>query len=63
MRITDMTAKRACVLGTGSWATALALVLADEGHRVRMLGIEESEIRDINQNRRNGKYFGNVVNA
>ena len=47
-------------MGTGSWATALALVLADNGHDVIMLGIDFGEINDINQNHRNSKHFAEV---
>ena len=45
------------VLGTGSWGTALALVLADNGNEVRMYGVDHSEIDDINRNHRNNRYF------
>lgn len=45
------------VLGTGSWGTALALVLADNGNEVRMYGVDQSEIDDINRNHRNNRYF------
>ncbi len=45
------------ILGTGSWGTALALVLADNGNDVRMYGVDESEINDINKKHRNNRYF------
>ena len=45
------------ILGTGSWGTALAQVLADNGHDVLMWGIDQSEIDDLNINHRNSKFF------
>ncbi|MDO4415059.1 MAG: NAD(P)H-dependent glycerol-3-phosphate dehydrogenase [Erysipelotrichaceae bacterium] len=45
------------VLGTGSWGTALAQVLADNGHEAVLWGISDEEIDDINQNHHNSKYF------
>lgn len=45
------------VLGTGSWGTALAQVLADNGHDVWMWGIAKDEVDDINLNHHNSKYF------
>ena len=49
-----------CVLGTGSWGTALAQVLADNGHAVSMYGVDRNEIDDIN-NHKNTKYFDAVT--
>lgn len=51
---------KVCVLGTGSWATALSQVLTDNGHEVVMRGVVQDEIDDININRRNSKYFPGV---
>ena len=48
-----------CVLGTGSWGTALAQVLADNGNSVVMYGVDNGEINDIN-NGKNTKYFEGV---
>ena len=45
------------ILGTGSWGTALAVVLADNSNEVRMYGVDQSEIDDINNNHRNNRYF------
>lgn len=45
------------ILGTGSWGTALAQVLADNGREVLMWGVSEEEITDINENHRNSRYF------
>lgn len=46
------------VLGTGTWGTALAQLLCDNGNKVIMYGIEKSEVDDININHLNAKYFG-----
>lgn len=48
------------VIGSGSWGTALAQVLADNGHDVLLYGVNESEINDINQNHKNSCYFGDA---
>lgn len=48
------------VYGTGSWGTALAQVLLDNGHDVWLYGVDKEEIRDINENHRNSRYFGEL---
>lgn len=45
------------ICGSGSWGTALAQVLADNHHDVLIWGIMEEEVRDINENHQNSKYF------
>lgn len=52
---------KCCVLGTGTWGSALAQVLCDNGHQVVAYGIEESEVNDINLNHKNSRYFGDDV--
>lgn len=49
---------RITILGTGTWGTALAQLLCDNGNKVIMYGIEKSEVEDININHLNAKYFG-----
>lgn len=48
------------VIGSGSWGTGLAQVLCDNKVDVIIYGNCESEIKDINENHRNSKYFENV---
>lgn len=48
------------VVGSGSWGTALAQVLADNEQNVMVYGIDEKEVSDINCNHRNSKYFEDV---
>jgi glycerol-3-phosphate dehydrogenase (NAD(P)+) len=50
------------VLGTGSWGTALAQVLADNGNDVVMWGISKEEVNDIEKNHHNTRYFEAPVN-
>ena len=46
------------VIGSGSWGTALAQVLADNGHEVLIYGVNASEIEDINERHQNSRFFG-----
>jgi glycerol-3-phosphate dehydrogenase (NAD(P)+) len=48
------------VLGAGSWGTALALVLADNGHEVRLWGHNEEHVNEINQTHMNKKYLPEI---
>lgn len=49
------------VIGAGSWGTALALVLADNGNDVMVYDIDEEVIKDINESHQNSKFFDGVV--
>ncbi len=41
------------VLGGGSWGTALASLLADNGYEINIYDISEAKVREINQEREN----------
>lgn len=49
------------VFGSGTWGTALAQVLTDNGHNVLIYGISKEQVDDININHLNSFYFGDKV--
>lgn len=53
--------KRVAVLGAGSWGTALSIVLADNGHDVRLWSHRESQAEEINRTKRNEKYLDTEI--
>ncbi len=48
---------RVAVLGPGSWWTALAQVLAENGHDVRIWGHRASQVEEINAQHTNQRYY------
>lgn len=53
--------KRIGVLGGGSWGTALAMVLCDNKHDVKVWLRDEAQYNDIKTTRINNKYLPNVI--
>jgi glycerol-3-phosphate dehydrogenase (NAD(P)+) len=53
-------AETVAVVGAGSWGTALSIVLADNGHEVRLWGHKRNQIEEINQEHSNKKYLPDV---
>ena len=47
------------VIGAGSWGTALANLLAKNGHKVNIYTRDKNVLRSINENNINQKYFPN----
>jgi len=49
--------KKVAVLGAGSWGTALSIVLADNGHDVRLWSHRKDQVEEINQTHSNRRYL------
>lgn len=52
--------EKICVLGAGSWGTALALVVAKKGYDVSMWTLNEEQCKRINSTRENKDYLPGI---
>jgi len=52
--------KTIAVLGTGAWGTALAHLLANNGHTVQLWGVDALELEDLTTNHKNSRYFPDI---
>ena len=43
--------EKVCVLGAGSWGTALAILLSNNGHEVTLWSIDEKEVAMLREER------------
>lgn len=55
-----MIAAEVAVLGVGSWGTALALLLARNGHAVRLWGHDLEEVAPLRRERENRRYLPGI---
>lgn len=55
------TGEKIAIIGAGSWGTALAIVLSDNGHEVRLWGHKPEQINEINTLHTNGKYLPDIT--
>jgi len=57
---TDSKAVGVTVIGCGGWGTALALLLARNGHAVTLWGVEPDYVEQMARTRRNPRYLPQV---
>ncbi len=49
-----------CVLGAGSWGTAMAILIARNGHRLRLWGRNNQHLTELATERRNTRYLPDI---
>ena len=52
---------KVCVIGLGSWGSALALTLCKNGYEVHMWTRNESQANEINTTRVNSRFLPGVI--
>ena len=52
--------KKVAVIGAGSWGTAIAFVLADNGHETMLWARREEQVVEVNQHSTNQRYLPDV---
>lgn len=52
--------EKVCVMGAGSWGTALALLLSDKGYDVYLYMRNTSQLKEISDTGKNSKYLGEI---
>lgn len=52
--------KKVTVLGAGSWGTALAMVLTENGHETHIWSHRDDQAKEINERHTNEKYLPNI---
>jgi len=53
--------KKVCILGAGAWGTAIATVLAHNGHQIKLWCREPEVAKNIKTNRINERYLPGVI--
>lgn len=53
--------KKVTVIGSGSWGTALAVMLAENGHEVMIWSRREDAVEELLRERKNEKYLPGIV--
>lgn len=49
-----------CVIGAGSWGTALSVTLSNKGHNVRLWDIDKDHLKALKEDRENVRYLKDV---
>lgn len=52
--------KKIGVIGAGSWGTALAITLSGKGHQVKIWDLDETHLKELDENRENVRYLPGI---